>query len=180
MSEWIQLPWVVSVLESALTYLPTAAVALGILVGGWLLALIVRFSVFATLKRTTFDNKIAEYLGFSQQGLREYRIERAVSRVVYYLALAFMVVTLFGYLKIDAVVAVMVTLQQLGVASQLIGIAFSLVLGAICLAAALAFGLGGREAAARVLSMATIASSSPSTCGCIPAFAPTPSWQSIR
>ncbi len=44
-------------------------------------------------------------------------------------------------------VGAMMAAQQLGVASQIIGIAFALVLGAVCLALALAFGLGGREVA---------------------------------
>ncbi len=48
--------------------------------------------------------------------------------------------------------AAMVALQQLGVARQLIAIAFGLVLGAVCLAAALAFGLGGRDVAAKILA----------------------------
>jgi hypothetical protein len=44
-------------------------------------------------------------------------------------------------------VGAMMAAQQLGVGSQLIGVAFTLVLGAVCLALALAFGLGGREVA---------------------------------
>ena len=45
----------------------------------------------------------------------------------------------------------MVALQQLGVGRQLIAIGFAIVLGSVCLAAALAFGLGGRDVASRVL-----------------------------
>ncbi len=48
--------------------------------------------------------------------------------------------------------AAMMALQQLGVGRQLIAIAFALLLGSVCLAAALAFGLGGREVAGRILS----------------------------
>ena len=48
-------------------------------------------------------------------------------------------------------VAAMVALQQLGVGAQLIGIAFGLVLGAVCLALALAFGLGGRDVAGQIV-----------------------------
>ena len=47
--------------------------------------------------------------------------------------------------------AAMLALQQLGVGEQLITTAFGIVLGAVCLALALAFGLGGREVAARML-----------------------------
>jgi len=45
----------------------------------------------------------------------------------------------------------MAALQQLGVAGSLIGTTFGLVLGALCLAAALAFGLGGRDVAADIV-----------------------------
>jgi hypothetical protein len=48
-------------------------------------------------------------------------------------------------------VAAMVALQQLGVASTIIDRAFTLVLGALCLAAALALGLGGRDVAAEIV-----------------------------
>jgi len=44
-------------------------------------------------------------------------------------------------------IGVMMAAQQLGVGAQLIGAAFTLILGAVCLALALAFGLGGREVA---------------------------------
>ena len=42
-------------------------------------------------------------------------------------------------------------LRQMGIADDIINLAFGLSLGAIALAAALAFGLGGRETAAREL-----------------------------
>ena len=42
-------------------------------------------------------------------------------------------------------------LSQMGLASDIINMAFGIVLGAIALALALAFGLGGREVAARQL-----------------------------
>jgi hypothetical protein len=46
----------------------------------------------------------------------------------------------------------MVALQQLGVGRELIAIAFAVLLGAVCLAGALAFGLGGRDVAAKILN----------------------------
>ena len=42
-------------------------------------------------------------------------------------------------------------LRQMGVANEIINLAFGLLLGAIAVAAALAFGLGGREVAGRQL-----------------------------
>jgi hypothetical protein len=47
--------------------------------------------------------------------------------------------------------AVAMALQQVGVAPELIAIAFALLFGSLCLALALAFGLGGREVAAEIV-----------------------------
>jgi hypothetical protein len=61
-----------------------------------------------------------------------------------------------GILALAARVAILVlagamALQQMGLASETINLAFGLLLGAVAVAAALAFGLGGREIAAREL-----------------------------
>jgi uncharacterized membrane protein len=42
-------------------------------------------------------------------------------------------------------------LQQMGLADEIISLAFGLLFGAIAVAAAIAFGLGGRDIAARQL-----------------------------
>jgi hypothetical protein len=47
--------------------------------------------------------------------------------------------------------AVTISLEQLGIAPLLVTTAFNIILGGICLALALAFGLGGKDAAARYL-----------------------------
>ena len=47
--------------------------------------------------------------------------------------------------------AVTISLEQLGIASLLVTATFNIVLGGVCLALALAFGLGGRDAAAKYL-----------------------------
>lgn len=49
------------------------------------------------------------------------------------------------------VFAVFVALEQLAIGTQLLTTAFAILFGAICLALALAFGLGGRDWAARVI-----------------------------
>lgn len=49
------------------------------------------------------------------------------------------------------VFAVFVALEQLAIGTQLLTTAFAILFGAICLALALAFGLGGREWAARAI-----------------------------
>ncbi len=50
------------------------------------------------------------------------------------------------------ILTVFVTLGQLNIASEIVTSAFQIVFGAICLALALAFGLGGREKAAEILN----------------------------
>jgi len=47
--------------------------------------------------------------------------------------------------------AATVSLEQLGIASLLVTTTFNIILGGVCLALALAFGLGGKDAAARYL-----------------------------
>jgi len=47
--------------------------------------------------------------------------------------------------------AATISLEELGIAPLLVGTTFHIILGAICLALALSFGLGGKEAAARYL-----------------------------
>jgi len=61
-----------------------------------------------------------------------------------------------GFLAMAARVSILVlagamALRQMGLANEIINLAFGLLLGAIAVALALAFGLGGREAAAREL-----------------------------
>jgi hypothetical protein len=59
-----------------------------------------------------------------------------------------------GLLAMAARISILVlagamALRQMGLANEIINLAFGLLLGAIAVAAALAFGLGGREIAAR-------------------------------
>jgi hypothetical protein len=61
-----------------------------------------------------------------------------------------------GLLAVAARVAVLVlagamALRQMGLANEIVNVAFALILGAIAVAVALAFGLGGREVAAQQL-----------------------------
>ncbi len=49
------------------------------------------------------------------------------------------------------ILTIFITLGQLNIATEIVTSAFSIIFGAICLALALAFGLGGREKAAEIL-----------------------------
>ncbi len=44
-----------------------------------------------------------------------------------------------------------IALQQMGLANEIISLAFGIILGSLAVAAALAFGIGGRDIAARKL-----------------------------
>ena len=50
------------------------------------------------------------------------------------------------------ILTVFITLNQLKIANEIVTSAFQIIFGAICLALALAFGLGGREKAAEILN----------------------------
>ena len=45
-----------------------------------------------------------------------------------------------------------ISLRELGIATLLVTTTFNIILGGVCLGLALAFGLGGRDAAARYLN----------------------------
>ncbi|MFO0572352.1 MAG: hypothetical protein U0263_42420, partial [Polyangiaceae bacterium] len=103
-AQWLEDLWL-----STIPSLPKLGIALGILVGGWLVAYTIHKSIFAALRRTTVDDKVAELVGFATGGDRGSRVERAVARVVYYLLLAFVLVAFFSYLGITAVTAPLLT-----------------------------------------------------------------------
>ena len=95
--------WLMTLWKQLQTKLPTLGVALAILVGGWLAAWIVHRMVYGGLRRTTWDDKIAEAVGFETGEDDDDRLERAVSKIVYYGLLAFVAVAFFDYLGIEAV-----------------------------------------------------------------------------
>lgn len=102
-------PWLNEVWHTTVPRLPTIGIALGILVGGWLLAFVIYKSVYAGLKRTTLDDKVATLVGFETGGDRGSRVERAVAKTLYYLLLAFVLVAFFSFLGITAVTAPLLT-----------------------------------------------------------------------
>ena len=50
------------------------------------------------------------------------------------------------------ILTIFVTLSQLNIATEIVTSAFQIIFGAICLALALAFGLGGRDKAAEIIN----------------------------
>ncbi len=89
---------------SITAYLPTIGLALLILVGGWLVAYVLKAVTFAALKRTNLDNRMARFFGArSGQPGDPHRAERWISKAVYYAVLAFVFVAFFSQLHITAV-----------------------------------------------------------------------------
>lgn len=109
MRELASTPWLQDLWQSTIPRLPKLGIALAILVGGWVVAYVLHKSVYAGLRRTTFDDKVAELVGFETGGERGSRVERAIAKVLYYLLLAFVLVAFFSYLGITAVTAPLLT-----------------------------------------------------------------------
>jgi hypothetical protein len=82
-------------------YLPHLLAALAILIIGWLAALVISKLVHAGLRRTTIDNKIAGWVRAEDGKVPD--IEPAISRVVFWIIMIFVLVAFFSALKLTAV-----------------------------------------------------------------------------
>lgn len=102
MPDWL-MPQIHEILKAIGQRLPTVAAALAVLVVGWIVSLTIRTMVFAGLKRTTLDNKLAELLGADAGSPAESRIERIIATTVYWIAMAVVFVVFFGILGVDAI-----------------------------------------------------------------------------
>jgi len=98
--DWMQNAFVKQAWGTVAPHLPSIALALGILVGGWIAALIVRGLVFAALKRTTLDDRLADAIGVENV---DERVERGVAKAVYYALMAFVLVAFLERLHVKAV-----------------------------------------------------------------------------
>ena len=76
--------------------------ALVILVGGWLVALLARVIVRGSLKRTTLDNRMAAWI-LGEQTAQGVEVERWVAKAVYYVVLLFAVVGFFNALNLTVI-----------------------------------------------------------------------------
>lgn len=109
MPQFISMPWFQDLWRTTMPRLPKLGIALSMLIGGWLVAYALHNLVYAALRRTTLDDKVAELVGFETGGDSGSRVERAISKVVYYLLLGFVLVAFFSYLGITAVTAPLLT-----------------------------------------------------------------------
>ena len=128
-------------------YLPNLLGALGILIIGWLVALVVARLVRGALKRTTIDNRIAGWMGAGQ----EVEVERYAGKTAYWLIMLFVLVAFFQALNLTNVTEPLnVLLSQLtGFAPRLLG-AGTLLLAAWLVATVVKKLIIGAMVAARV------------------------------
>ncbi len=107
----------------------TALVSGIVVIFGRILAGLVIFAIGLFLANLAFNIITSSSDAFGGQGLRQAQILGQVARIA--------IITLVSAMA----------LQQIGVASDIVNLAFGLLLGAIAVAIALAFGLGGRDIA---------------------------------
>lgn len=102
-------------------------VGLGILVGGWIVAKIAAFIVRRVLRRTVWDNRLAEALA-EDEAAPKIKIERWVSAGVFYLIMLFVLIAFFQTIQLSAVSDPLSTMldQILLAAPQLVGAALIL------------------------------------------------------
>lgn len=82
-------------------YLPKALAALGILVGGWLVAVIAAALLRGVISRTGLDRKLAKLFGQDEdEGVK---VSRWVARLVYYLIILFVLVAFLNTLNLTMV-----------------------------------------------------------------------------
>ncbi|MEK6587992.1 MAG: mechanosensitive ion channel [Chloroflexota bacterium] len=84
--------------------LPNILIALGVLIGGWLLALLGRALTRAALTRTGIDRRLAKLFGATEK-TSAIRLTSWVSRIVYYLILLFVLVAILNVLQLGAAAA---------------------------------------------------------------------------
>ncbi|MGE0325319.1 MAG: mechanosensitive ion channel [Polyangiaceae bacterium] len=128
MPEWANKPWIMELWKQASANLPKLGAALLILILGWLAALIVSKLIFAALRRTTIDDKIASALGMKTGSEHGARVERFVSKVFYYVGILFVAIAFFNYLGITAVTTPIVTLLN-GLAGAVPSLLKALIIG---------------------------------------------------
>jgi len=83
--------------EMAMNNLGPMLMALGVLVGGWLIALIVAALVRRALKRTEIDNRLAGWL-LGPEKAEKLEVELWIGRIVFWILMLFVLVGFFQVL----------------------------------------------------------------------------------
>jgi hypothetical protein len=88
--------------ELAATNLPNILMAIGILVAGWLLALLIALVLRLILKRTKIDDRLATWF-VSEERAEKIHIEKWISRAVFWLLMLFVLVAFFEVLGLELI-----------------------------------------------------------------------------
>ena len=101
---------------------PTMLVALGILVGGWIVALMAAAATRGLLNRTTIDNQLAKWL-FGPEKAGKIEVERVAGQIVFYVGMLFVFVGFFQKLGLTLITEPLRLLlnEVFGFAPQLAG-----------------------------------------------------------
>ena len=91
-----------SLMQTLTGYLPKLLIAIGVLILGWILARIGAAITRGILKRTTVDNKIADWTQ-SEDGEQPPEVESLAARVVFWILMVFVLVIFFSVLELPAV-----------------------------------------------------------------------------
>lgn len=89
--------------DNIVGYLPSALAAIGVLLGGWLVALIIAALIRGALRRTKLDTRIAQLIAGDPKAAEEIEVARWASRIVYYLIMLFVVVGFLQTLNLTVV-----------------------------------------------------------------------------
>lgn len=85
------------------TYLPNLLLAIGVLIIGWILALLLSSIVRNLLKRTNIDDRLASAISGDAGGAEKISIEKWVSTAVFWLIMIFTLIVFFQVLDVPAI-----------------------------------------------------------------------------
>jgi hypothetical protein len=135
-------------------HVPSILGAIAILIVGWLLAVVARASVRKSLSMLKVNQRVSETTDEKMD------VENGIAVIGFWLAnLAYQAVARASGEKTSGLaqlarlailgLVIAMGLRAMGIADDIVNLAFGLTLGAVSIAFALSFGLGGREAAGR-------------------------------
>jgi len=83
------------------TFLPNVAAALGVLIGGWIVAIIVSKIIGAAIAKTPLNNSLAGF--FPAKNGKPANPAKSLGKIVYYLLMLFVLVAFFNTLNLPMV-----------------------------------------------------------------------------
>ena len=124
--------WFGTFIQDLIAFLPSLLGAIAFLVLGIIIALVVAGVIEGLLNRTSIDNKIANWLTTSQEGVEPPKVEKWISGAVFWIIIILTVVGVLQQLQLDAVSEplnsflnqILIFLPQLFGAAILLGVAW--------------------------------------------------------